>query len=366
MNDAAPSPGTVPGRRRTRRRRRRPGQFRYKPLHQAIQEVLNAHNDRHAWRNKAVSYQTREDRAKRIHRFYARLVALGFPIERPDQIDGKHVEAVVRAMAEEGLSVAYIDSTLADMRTFCRWINRRGVVRTTPYYHRLFDLPKRSILAKTDRTWSGNGVDIEAVIARVTACDSWCGLALELQFAFALRVKESLMFHPDDPHNSLELLIERGTKGGRPRHFPFTLERQQEILEKAKRMVAEKRKTHPDSDHTGPPGRSLKQAYQHFYYVLGRCGITKKMLKVTAHGLRHEYANQAYQRRTGIASPIRGGPAIDREIDKAARLGVAKHLGHGRQQIAGAYLGGVRRSPRAGNGAPDAIPGESDDTPPGE
>ncbi|HSD60470.1 MAG TPA: phage integrase N-terminal domain-containing protein [Burkholderiales bacterium] len=366
MKDAAPSPGTVTGRRRTRRRRRRPGQFCYKPLHQAIQEVLNAHNDRHAWRNKAVSYQTREDRAKRIHRFYARAVALGFPIERPDQIDGKHVEAVIRAMAEEGLSVAYIDSTLSDIRTFCRWIGRDGVVRTNWRYHQIFDLPKRSIVAKSDRTWSGNGVDIEAVIARVTAYDPWCGLALELQFAFALRVKESLMFHPDDPHNSLGLLIERGTKGGRPRDFPFTVERQREILEKAKRMVAEKRKTHPDSHHAGPPGRTLKQAYSHFYYVLGRCGITKKMLNVSAHGLRHEYANQAYQRQTGIPSPIRGGPAIDREIDRRARLGVATHLGHGRRQISGAYLGGVLRSPRVLDGAPDPVPDEPDDTLPGE
>ena len=81
--------------------------------------------------------------------------------------------------------------------------------------------------------------------------------------------------------------------------------------------------------------------------ILRRFGITRGELGVTAHGLRHQYANDRYAMLTGAPAPVRGGPAIDPAADDAARLAVAQELGHARKEIASAYLGPIPRKKRA-------------------
>ena len=77
-----------------------------------------------------------------------------------------------------------------------------------------------------------------------------------------------------------------------------------------------------------------------------RHGITQAQFGITAHGLRHEYAQGRYRACSGVEAPVRGGPVIESARDTAARLTVAQELGHARKQISGAYLGssGVMRS----------------------
>ena len=67
--------------------------------------------------------------------------------------------------------------------------------------------------------------------------------------------------------------------------------------------------------------------------------MTKADLKVTPHGLRHQYAADEYERATGVRPPVEGGAAPDKAIDAAARQGVSMKLGHGRPDISNAYLG---------------------------
>ena len=84
-----------------------------------------------------------------------------------------------------------------------------------------------------------------------------------------------------------------------------------------------------------------------------------RQLGATSHGLRHEMLNDLYQDETGQASPVRGGGPVPPEIDKAARLTVAKAAGHSRTRAAGAYLGAVlgkRALPRDCPGQDDADP----------
>jgi integrase len=74
-------------------------------------------------------------------------------------------------------------------------------------------------------------------------------------------------------------------------------------------------------------------------YVMERFGITRAALGVVPHGLRHQGAAEDFERLTGAAPPVAGGPAVDADLDRRARLEISSRLGHGRVQIVSAYLG---------------------------
>lgn len=165
---------------------------------------------------------------------------------------------------------------------------------------------------------------------------------------FGLRVKEAIMIRPHqcvvdgqlaatyacDAANYVEVV--RGTKGGRRRLIPIDSDVKREALDRARRFVAR------TTDSMADPRLSLKQAYRHFYYVLGRAGLTRGQLGVTAHGLRHQYANDKYEGVTGEPSPVRGGEGTS-ERNATARTEIAADLGHSRLQITNAYVGRGKR-----------------------
>jgi integrase len=92
-------------------------------------------------------------------------------------------------------------------------------------------------------------------------------------------------------------------------------------------------------EHLSRPGLSLKANGYHFYDVLKAAGVTRSASGVTAHGLRHQGANDRYEELAGTASPVRGGEPVDRQVDQAARTKVALVLGHSRELITRTYLG---------------------------
>ncbi len=130
-----------------------------------------------------------------------------------------------------------------------------------------------------------------------------------------------------------------GTKGGRPRGIPVQTPEQDALLQRDLQSVA-------PGQYVGAPGRTATQNANRFYNVLRRFGITKAALGVTAHGLRHQHANDRYEELTGEPSPVRGG-AGNGEGDATARLAVASELGHGRIAISDAYLGKSQAHARA-------------------
>lgn len=80
-----------------------------------------------------------------------------------------------------------------------------------------------------------------------------------------------------------------------------------------------------------------------FSNVLSRYGVTLKVLGVTDHELRHQFAADLYFELTTFPAPIKGGSAnADPDAMNAAYLEVAHQLGHGRARITGAYLGARR------------------------
>ncbi len=61
------------------------------------------------------------------------------------------------------------------------------------------------------------------------------------------------------------------------------------------------------------------------------------------HDLRVAYACERYEALTGTPAPVVAGERVaDRESDRAARVIIARELGHGRVEIVAAYCGTSR------------------------
>lgn len=88
----------------------------------------------------------------------------------------------------------------------------------------------------------------------------------------------------------------------------------------------------------------LKSGMLRIRYVFEKHGICGRVLRVTPHGLRHQYAAQHFQSLTGQTVPVLGGASLEKELDTQARLQIAEELGHGCVQISNAYLGSAVRS----------------------
>ena len=89
------------------------------------------------------------------------------------------------------------------------------------------------------------------------------------------------------------------------------------------------------------PNLTWRQAQSRFYRLAAKLGIRHSELGITAHGLRHEFAQDGYTERTGQPTPVEGGTPslIDRELHRAASLDVSKLLGHSRLSVTTSYYG---------------------------
>jgi len=259
------------------------------------------------------------------------------------------------------MATASIHNYLSFLRTYAGWIGRPGMVREVAFYVGA-DSPHvhRKQVAAEDRSWTAHGVDIEAKIAEVAAFDPWVGLQLEICYRFGARPKEARHFRPHGALIPRELAFERdaaaypeceefvrfaqGTKGGRPRDEPLQTEEQRELLTRLQTIVAK-------GWYVGQPGRTAAQNQDRFYNVLRRFGITRAALGVTAHGLRHQSANDGYEADTGAPSPVRGQQERP-DNDADARYRTAIRLGHSRLRSSTFYVGTMGKASQADAPAP--------------
>lgn len=332
-----------------------------------LQDIINRNNGRHAVRAKTVSNRTMEARAQVLFRNFALLRTLGFKVS-PRNLGERHAEWLVRywtcdpraaqlplgmskkiALPAKPYSSAYIQTQLSVLRTFANWIGRPGLIRAASCYARDPELVARHYVASYDHSWDAAGADRAAVIADVAQRDPFVGAQLALMEAFGLRRKEAIMFRPHEaevpawamPASFGEtrylafLQIKRGTKGGRLRYCALRNDAQWAALERARNLVLPGR-------HMGRPGLSLLQSLDRFAYVVRACGLSKRALGVTSHGLRHGFACDLYYEISDLPAPIRGGMASDAELIESAFLEVARQLGHSRPSISSAYLGSQR------------------------
>ncbi len=300
---------------------------------QVLIEELGAH---HIHDHKRVAYRTIKARAYVVHAFLTTIRAQGFHIKNIMNLDQRHIAAAVSVWAKEGLAAPTIQTRLSVLRWLTKAIGKRGMVFDPGYYGLDSSVTERTYVATVDKSWSAHSVVSSEIVAKATEIDRWVGMQADLMRVFGLRVLEAIQMIPSHSDQGSTLKVEEGTKGGRTRTVEIRTEEQRTVLEAAKRLAAESpRKT------MCQPRMSLPQAKRRLYYVMSeKLGISKAELGVTPHGLRHEYANDLYEKQSGRKSPVRGGgPILDRAADDVARGKVTSDLGHKRLGITSAYLG---------------------------
>ena len=343
-----------------------------KRLRDEIERVISPHLRLRANGNGVCSTNTAKDRRINVHACVAQLWELGFKIKKLDSLGTKHVKALMEYWESDGRSAAYLHNRLSTLRTLSGWLGKRHVVGDLSDY-----FPKERTQRKTaavfNLAWSEYEVSIAGIIAVAKTIDERLAVMLSLQDQFGLRTKESIEFRPlnalDDKGENLLVYI--GTKGSKPRMIPIETPEQRETYEWSRRVVMEGK-----VKRLRWPGLTVQQARTKFYHMLARrLGLTREQLGVTAHGLRHGYAQRKYLRDSGgFKSPIENmgkhyagegfgsgsvevslpkklssvvvekrkpipPPGLTREIHNQACLSVSRAMGHERTGVTAMYYG---------------------------
>ena len=319
-----------------------------------LADLLRQHNHLHGRRDKLVSALTVQQRGDRLFDCFEQLRELGFRLEDPRHIAERHVQALVDHWLVLEHAPATIQTKLSHLRVFAGWIGKPGLVKPAVDYVTDPAEVKRVYAARADASWTTKNIDPEAVIEHLRSFDPYVANQQLAQLRFGLRVKEAVMLRPWRADAGAALLVDDGTKGGRPRVVPLHSQEQRDALNYLKTQVRTRNGSLAD------PALTLKQAMTRYYVVMRAAGITRRGLGITSHGLRKEFANKTYFELTGVKSPVQGGPPIDRVVDREARLRLVEHLGHARESVGAAYLGPILNKQRS-NVADDALAPEERD-----
>lgn len=269
---------------------------------------------------------------------FAQLWQLGYRIRKLENLSSKHVEALMAYWHQDGVVAGSLHTRLSMIRVLCGWMGKTNVVKNITDYLPA-DAVRRETVARESKAWEDNGVDPLEIIERAYQIDKRLAVMLSLQHHFGLRVKESIEIRPLDAviDNGRLLDVRAGTKGGRPRWVKIETPEQREAINWACQVVA---RSNPKRLRW--PGHTWNQAYRRFYDLARRrLGISGRELGVTAHGLRHGFAQRSYEKESGFPSPIKGGALgkIDRETHRMTSATVSNALGHGRVDVTTSYYG---------------------------
>lgn len=303
-----------------------------------LKQLIEDHNHLSSDRRKIIGVGTKKKREEILFSGFRTLRELGYRIENPRNFREEHMRVLAQHWESEEQSPSTIQNKISIFRLFAGWIGKGNMIQDSERYVSNPESVKRTYVAQQDKSWSTNGVEFDQLWDNIHRYSKEAGAQLLMIQAFGLRREESICFKPNlhwDEENNV-IRVRDGTKGGRERVVPIENERQLDALRHARTVAGTSKKA-----HLGYPGLALEQAINRFAYIMRKFGIRKDGLGVTAHGLRHEYANDAYEKRAGVPSPVRGGDrnAITREQDRAARLETSELLGHSRDSITTAYSG---------------------------
>jgi site-specific recombinase XerC len=274
-------------------------------------------------RNRDGSFATQADRERMLALFANQLHQMGYRHMRAGSLKPKHVEALLEAWKEHGLSVATIKNRVAALRWWAEKIGKDNIVARE---NDAYGIERRRYLTNEDK-----GKELAQEKLDQVSCP-YTRMSLRLQEAFGLRREESIKIRPAwaDQGNAIRLK-DSWTKGGRYREIPVGSEAQRAALDEAKRLAA--------GGSLIPADRNYRDQLKVFRAQCQRAGINR------VHGLRHRYAQTRYLQKTGWECPARGGPTAkqlspeQRSIDQRVRLEISLELGHSRVQITATYLG---------------------------
>jgi site-specific recombinase XerC len=239
-----------------------------------LERLIQHFNTQHTAFEKTVSFKTRKERAFFLRRFFRDLhEKAGFKtLPDPRNLCDKHIRAMVKLWRQKRLAPATVQTYFSFLRGLASWLGKAGSIQSPAYYGMEAQEFRRTEVARTDKSWSAAGIDIDALIEEICAFDRYVGASLKLIRAFGLRRRESIMLRPhccivpfeaaglDPKERQAEeyVLIKAGAKGGRPRVIPLNSPERKEALEYAQTVAAEK------DAHMGHPAFSLAQNMRRF------------------------------------------------------------------------------------------------------
>lgn len=317
------------------------------PSLRVLDVLIELFNTLHTSLEKSVSHKTRYERANFLRRFFRDLqVKAGFKIAPdPRNLGQRHVHAMVQVWQREKLAPATIQTYLSFLRGLAMWMGKPGFIRKPAHYGLGLEEYQRHENAQRDKSWRGNGIDVETLLAQASAYDARVGASMRLMLVLGLRRKESVQCRPfahvhpfaetglpADQKQADRYLWVKG-KGGRVRWVALATDGQWAAIEQARQTAG------GQQAHMGAPERDLKSNLRRLDYVLRKFGVTKRDCGTTGHGARHQRAHDEYQAVSGAPAPVCGGAQVDLAVDRAARMAVSRVTGHARLRAAGAYLG---------------------------
>lgn len=311
--------------------------FHWKP---SLSALLNLVGNTGLKRQR-VGHTTAARRKQELFLAFETLQALGYKLEDVRQLKGRHIQALMDEWIAKNHEAGTIDSRLSHLRWLAMWLGKEGMILPAHRYVADPARVRRQTVATTDRSWTTNEVDVVAELAGVAQKDARVAMQLELAHAFALRVREAMLFRPHLDDLGAVLRIQKGTKGGRERLVEVKTPEQRAVVERAKAFALMPHHSMVD------PRMTVAQGRRRLYYVLERVDLTRKGKGVTPHGLRHETLNDLFESVAGVPSPVRGATErADLATEIKARTIVTETAGHSRLCIGGAYYGSLRGLPR--------------------
>ena len=133
--------------------------------------LLQLFNQQHTALTKTVSHKTHQERADFLRRFFRDLhKRAGFKtLPDPRNLGPKHVHAMVQVRREDSLKPATIQTYLSFLQGLAKWLGKNGFVPSPADYGLEIEEYQRRKAVERGKSWSAQGVDIEALINEFVA-----------------------------------------------------------------------------------------------------------------------------------------------------------------------------------------------------
>ena len=276
----------------------------------------------------------------------------GMGIQKWSKLSNKHFQRAAYHMLVNGTGHGRIAEVFSAARHICRAYDNTRVSNSNV----TFGIRRGSIANATSRAVKPEYIEASLIRMRNDVSYPHAGRAatqVELMYVLGLRREESAKLDLPNDWNREEhsLLVQYGTKGGRPRTLLNLSPQQEAALGRAQEYVS-------PSDRKGinnlMPKYMGDEWLHRLDYAARKYGLTGKNAGGTLHGLRHERFHQVYVNHTGFEPPNQhdstqafqtaaheaAGDEWPR-LDNEARDAIEEMAGHsaGRRDVSNAYLG---------------------------
>lgn len=265
----------------------------------------------------AGAHLTREARSATFSTFAGTMRALGYGIQRADQIGGKHLTAYVTARKADGVSSRTLANEMSHLRAVLTHIGKEGLARNPAYDNKALGIERGSRVGTKQPLADAA---IHAFRGRMDQLNrSGIGATLELQRALGLREAEAIRAGQVQTLSRFErelstkgcVRVVEGTKGGRPRDVhPANRQRALAAIRAAQAILRNGGQRYLVTRVDGAAA-NLKQAMSIYKNLCHREGVQ-------SHAARYAFARERMEayRAEGFS-------------EREARAATSQDLGHG-------------------------------------